>query len=45
MFKRVLLKLSGEFLAGESGFGISPETTAALARRIVSATAPVASGS
>ncbi|WP_221088359.1 UMP kinase [Deinococcus aquaedulcis] len=37
MFKRVLLKLSGEFLAGESGFGISPETTAALARRITAA--------
>ncbi|GGN43594.1 UMP kinase [Deinococcus daejeonensis] len=37
MFKRVLLKLSGEFLAGESGFGISPETTAALARRITDA--------
>ncbi|UBV41569.1 UMP kinase [Deinococcus taeanensis] len=37
MFKRVLLKLSGEFLASESGFGISPETTAALARRITEA--------
>ncbi|AWT35911.1 uridylate kinase [Deinococcus arenae] len=37
MFKRVLLKLSGEFLAGESGFGISPETTDALARRITDA--------
>lgn len=37
MFKRVLLKLSGEFLAGENGFGISPETTASLARRIIGA--------
>ncbi|THF88589.1 UMP kinase [Deinococcus sp. KSM4-11] len=37
MFKRVLLKLSGEFLANENGFGISPDTTAQLARRITSA--------
>ena len=37
MFKRVLLKLSGEFLAGDNGFGISPETTAGLARRIIGA--------
>lgn len=37
MFKRVLLKLSGEFLANENGFGISPETTALLAQRIVRA--------
>ncbi len=37
MFKRVLLKLSGEFLANENGFGISPETTAQLAKRIVNA--------
>ena len=37
MFKRVLLKLSGEFLANENGFGISPETTAKLAGRIVQA--------
>ncbi|MFC5847702.1 UMP kinase [Deinococcus petrolearius] len=37
MFKRVLLKLSGEFLAGASGFGISPEEASALARRIVTA--------
>ena len=37
MFKRVLLKLSGEFLAGDNGFGISPETTAELARRIIGA--------
>ncbi|WP_104990498.1 UMP kinase [Deinococcus sp. NW-56] len=39
MFKRVLLKLSGEFLAGESGFGINPEEAAALARLIVEARA------
>ena len=39
MFKRVLLKLSGEFLANENGFGISPDTTAQLARRITSALA------
>ncbi|WP_291423739.1 UMP kinase [Deinococcus sp.] len=37
MFTRVLLKLSGEFLANENGFGISPETTAELAKRIVNA--------
>ena len=37
MFKRVLLKLSGEFLANENGFGINPETTAQLARRIITA--------
>ncbi|GAA5439692.1 UMP kinase [Deinococcus caeni] len=37
MFKRVLLKLSGEFLAGESGFGISPDTTAQLAGLITGA--------
>ncbi|RJF71337.1 UMP kinase [Deinococcus cavernae] len=37
MFKRVLLKLSGEFLANENGFGINPETTAQLARLIVRA--------
>ncbi|GMA14831.1 UMP kinase [Deinococcus metallilatus] len=37
MFKRVLLKLSGEFLAGESGFGISPDTTAQLAHLITGA--------
>ncbi len=32
--KRALLKLSGEFLAGPSGFGVSPEATAALAKEI-----------
>lgn len=39
MFKRVLLKLSGEFLAGESGFGIHPEAASALAERIAEARA------
>jgi uridylate kinase len=34
MYKRVLLKLSGEFLAGENGFGISPEATSELAREV-----------
>ncbi|WP_216317802.1 UMP kinase [Deinococcus aestuarii] len=37
MYKRVLLKLSGEFLSGEPGFGISPDTTADLARLITGA--------
>lgn len=32
--RRVLLKLSGEFLAGPSGFGVAPEATAALAKEI-----------
>jgi uridylate kinase len=32
--RRVLLKLSGEFLAGENGFGVAPEATASLAREI-----------
>jgi uridylate kinase len=31
---RALLKLSGEFLAGTSGFGVAPEATASLAREI-----------
>mgnify|MGYP001031587272 FL=1 len=35
--RRVLLKLSGEFLAGESGFGVSPDATASLAREIAAA--------
>lgn len=37
MFKRVLLKLSGEFLANDNGFGISPDHTAKLAKRIIAA--------
>jgi uridylate kinase len=32
--RRLLLKLSGEFLAGENGFGVAPESTASLAREI-----------
>ncbi len=32
--RRVLLKLSGEFLAGEGGFGVAPEATSALATEI-----------
>jgi uridylate kinase len=32
--RRVLLKLSGEFLAGANGFGVAPEATASLAREI-----------
>lgn len=33
-FKRVLLKLSGEALMGEAGYGIDPEVLASLARQI-----------
>ena len=35
--RRALLKLSGEFLAGESGFGVSPDATDALAGEIAAA--------
>ncbi len=35
--KRVLLKLSGEFLSGEKGFGISPEATRVLASEVAAA--------
>jgi len=35
--KRALLKLSGEFLAGPSGFGVSPDATTALASEIAAA--------
>lgn len=35
--KRVLLKLSGEFLAGPEGFGVSPEATATLAQEVAAA--------
>jgi uridylate kinase len=38
--RRVLLKLSGEFLAGANGFGVAPEATASLAREIRSALSP-----
>ena len=33
-YKRILLKLSGESLAGPSGFGIDPEQAEAIARRV-----------
>ena len=35
--ERALLKLSGEFLAGPSGFGVSSEATSALAKEIAAA--------
>ncbi|MEX2535300.1 MAG: UMP kinase [Trueperaceae bacterium] len=35
--QRVLLKLSGEFLAGPGGFGVSPEATRSLAQEIAAA--------
>lgn len=34
VFNRVLLKLSGEALAGEQGYGIDPDSTEYIARRI-----------
>ncbi|WP_425147092.1 UMP kinase [Deinococcus sp.] len=39
MYKRVILKLSGEFLAGPQGFGIDPEVALELARGLVAALA------
>ena len=36
-FKRILLKLSGEALAGPKGFGIDPETVSAFCQEIVEA--------
>lgn len=33
-FRRVLLKLSGEAMAGDTGFGICPETVHAIARQV-----------
>lgn len=33
-FRRVVLKLSGEALAGEKGFGIDPEVLTAVAEEI-----------
>ena len=35
--RRVLLKLSGEFLAGSQGFGVSPDATMSLAQEIAAA--------
>ena len=37
MYKRVILKVSGEFLAGEQGYGIDPETALKLAHSVVEA--------
>ena len=34
-FTRVLLKLSGESLAGDQGYGIDPQTIGAIAVRFV----------
>lgn len=34
-YKRIVLKLSGEALAGEGGYGINPETLSSIARQIV----------
>ncbi len=34
-YSRVLLKLSGEALAGGQGFGIDPETVTAISREII----------
>ena len=36
-YKRVLLKLSGEFLSSENGFGIAPDATKALAQEVKAA--------
>ena len=35
--RRVLLKLSGEFLAGSQGFGVTPDATMSLAQEIAAA--------
>ncbi|HEX3011083.1 MAG TPA: UMP kinase, partial [Syntrophomonadaceae bacterium] len=34
-YKRIILKLSGEALAGEKGFGIEHETISSIARQVV----------
>jgi len=34
-FRRILLKLSGEILAGKQGYGINPEITQSLAKKII----------
>ena len=34
-FKRVVLKLSGEALAGKQGYGIDPATVDAIAKQVV----------
>lgn len=33
-YRRIMLKLSGESLAGEKGFGINPETVTAICKEI-----------
>lgn len=38
-YKRVLLKLSGDFMAGESGYGIDPASVDALSEQIIKALA------
>ena len=35
VFKRILLKLSGEILAGNNGYGIDPKITSSLANKII----------
>ena len=35
VFKRILLKLSGEILAGDNGYGIDPKITSNLANKII----------
>jgi uridylate kinase len=35
VFRRILLKLSGEILAGDNGYGIDPKTTSSLANKII----------
>ena len=34
-YKRVLLKLSGEALAGDKGFGVDPQVISSIAQEIV----------
>ena len=35
VFRRILLKLSGEILAGDNGYGIDPKITSSLANKII----------
>ena len=37
IYGRILLKLSGEILAGEKGFGVDPQTAKSLAGQVKSA--------
>ena len=34
-YKRIVLKLSGEALAGNKGYGIDPETVEVIAKQVV----------